>query len=97
MSGSHYEWDQGNNRIRRLAGVNDPTSRQGLDGEWRDVYTVIFLAQGQGACIIWKGDVEPTPETMARIHAGELTLEETVPATMTSPVTSITKVEEGLN
>lgn len=59
------------------------------------MYTVLFLAQG--ACIVWKGDVEMMPNTMVRIQAGELTLEESVPATITSPVTSIVKVGEDIN
>lgn len=34
-SGSVYEVDHDNKRVRRLSGVKDPTPRQGKDGEWK--------------------------------------------------------------
>ena len=35
QSGSVYEADLGEMKIRRLNGVKDPTPRQGKDGEWK--------------------------------------------------------------
>lgn len=34
-SGSVYQVDDERNLIRRLSGSNDPTPRQGPDGEWK--------------------------------------------------------------
>jgi len=37
---SIYEVDFGNNRVRRVSGVNKPTPRQGADGEWKTYMSV---------------------------------------------------------
>jgi hypothetical protein len=54
LSGSSYEVDQENNRIRRLAGTKDPTVRQGNDGEWKDYKHLSFSEDG--VLIVWNID-----------------------------------------
>lgn len=59
-SGSLYEVDFSQKRIRRLSGKNDPTPRQGADGEWK-VYEEISsfsgveneMVIGSPAIIVW--------------------------------------------
>ena len=42
ISGSVYELDTKEKRVRRLAGVKEPTSRQGHDGDWK-VYELLHV------------------------------------------------------
>lgn len=77
-TGSMYEVDYENSRIRRLSGVKDPTSRQGKDGEWR-TYQDLILKKGSNCFIFW--DPKTTPLLEGSI-GGE-------PSTITSPVKEI--------
>jgi hypothetical protein len=43
---SIYEVDFGNNRVRRVSGVNKPTPRQGADGEWKTYMSVSMFDHG---------------------------------------------------
>ena len=50
---SEYEIDTDNKRVRRLAGVNPATNRQGKDGEWK---TYVHLDRmGGGYFFDWDG------------------------------------------
>lgn len=54
VSGSIYEIEQENNRIRRLFGIREPIKGQGLDGEWKE-YLIISTPQiGKSLCVTWK-------------------------------------------
>jgi hypothetical protein len=44
-TGSVYEIDEQNKRVRRMQGVIDPTPRQGKDGEWKEYKTVAVVGQ----------------------------------------------------
>ncbi len=52
-SGSIYEIDEDNRRIRRLHGNSDPTPRQGADGEYK-VYKEIMIAANKAMIIVWE-------------------------------------------
>ena len=76
QSGSSYEYDPDNKRIRRLGGSTKISSRCGDDGIWKDVVGV-RLVTGSPAIIFW--DPSTTPTNVS----GD------IPATQTSPVVSI--------
>lgn len=57
---SVYQVDEDNRLIRRVLGVNQPTPRQGDDGQWKE-YKSIGLG-GDGLLIIW----EYNPDGSAR-------------------------------
>lgn len=73
---STYEVDVANKRVRRLCGVNEPTSSQGSDGEWKSYESCYGIEVGRSATFIWYGlkgistsvitaifpDVEPAKE-----------------------------------
>lgn len=42
-SGSVYELDESQKRIRRVSGKEPPTPRQGPDGEWREYDIVVAV------------------------------------------------------
>ena len=43
---SVYQIDEAEHLIRRVSGANDPTPRQGTDGEWREYETIEPLMGG---------------------------------------------------
>lgn len=51
-SGSTYEVDEPNKKVRRLDGVRAPTFRFGTDGDWKS-YHQLFLKEGESMLIIW--------------------------------------------
>lgn len=55
-SGSVYELDD--KRVRRLTGTNNPTPRQGPDGEWKPLADVIppKLVEGTRVYLVWRYD-----------------------------------------
>jgi hypothetical protein len=66
-SGSVYEINTDSKKIRRLKGTEDPTPRQGKDGEWRP-YADIFpnpIQVGKGVVIAWGSDTPLLDETKA--------------------------------
>ena len=81
ISGSTYEVDTISKKIRRLAGTENPTSRQGKDGEWKS-YEDISLQVGECAMIHW--NPKTTPLLEGNVFGGS-------PATMTSEVVEIEK------
>jgi hypothetical protein len=60
-SGSIYEVNEEEKKIRRLSGTNQPTERQGQDGEWK-VYESLcsssfgLLKEEEPAVIVWGFD-----------------------------------------
>lgn len=77
-TGSTYEVDLKEKKIRRVLGIDDPTPRQGKDGEWK-TFKSLLIEKGEPAYIMW--DPKTTP-----------LLEESVggyPATVTSIVVDI--------
>jgi hypothetical protein len=64
-SGSVYQVDTANQKVRRLEGEADPTPRQGKDGEWKSYEWIGCLSDyilvgnegkikvGEGALIVW--------------------------------------------
>lgn len=54
ISGSVYELDDLNKRIRRMSGAKDPTPRQGPDGEWKTYAHLLEAPQeGKSLVIVW--------------------------------------------
>lgn len=53
---STYEIDESNKLIRRVHGVNDPTQRQGEDGEWKEYLGIMFTGGGILIQWGWNGD-----------------------------------------
>lgn len=88
-SGSVYEVDQVNKRIRRLIGVKETTDRQGPEGEWRS-YKDLHpspIQLGSLVMIQWEDTVpllEGSPEGMS-------------PGTITSKVVSIWEPDSSAN
>lgn len=66
QSGSVYEIekDPGDpdkyGRVRRLAGIRDPTPRQGKDGEWREFYHLSPITVGGRVLIFWDKEGKAT-------------------------------------
>ena len=55
---STYEIDFVHRRVRRLEGINDPTPRQGADGDWKtfaDVYVVDLPPDDTAMFFDWDG------------------------------------------
>ena len=84
-TGSCYEVDREASKIRRLSGKNDPTSRQGQDGEWKPYEYLAPIVIGQGATIIWGSDTPLLPETKSLAALSSIV----VPMTYTSDVESV--------
>lgn len=88
VSGSVYEVNTDSKQIRRLNGINDPTLRQGADGQWRD-YQDIYpnpITVGASAVIVWGPETEllaETKETLSKIGGSA------APLTTTSTVISV--------
>jgi hypothetical protein len=60
-TGSLYEVDAVQQKVRRLSGVKDPQPRQGKDGEWR-AYVDLQLKEGKCAVIFWDPATTPLLE-----------------------------------
>lgn len=57
-TGSKYEIDKENSKIRRLNGKNSPTNRQGEDGEWKKYFNISGVEIGKSVVILWEAKVE---------------------------------------
>jgi len=81
LTGSTYEIDLTNKKIRRVSGLNDPTQRQGADGDWRNYDEVIPspIEIDKSVVIYWGKDVPLLSGSPSNA----------IPVTMTSPVVSI--------
>ena len=81
QSGSTYEIELENKRIRRLDGKKAATSRQGKDGEWKTYDTLIPETPTVGMCL-W---IFHDPNIVKPLHPDN----GGIPATTTSIITSI--------
>lgn len=88
-TGSTYEVDLENKRIRRLSGEHDPTPRQGRDGDWRSYLEITPIEVNAPVGIFWD------PKTTPKLQETQALEEQlgcdlgAAPATLTSPVRSI--------
>jgi len=88
-TGSTYEIDETNKRVRRLSGVKAATARQGKDGDWRPYVDITEVKVGSPVMIFW--DPASTPKLAETLEL-EKELGHEIPAspsTITSPVASI--------
>jgi hypothetical protein len=53
-SGSSYELDPANKKIRRLSGGLNPTPRQGPDGEWKEYHSISIPTFDEELTIVWR-------------------------------------------
>lgn len=58
QTGSLYELDAPNKRVRRLQGTHEPTPRQGEDGEFREYFSAEIISQG--LLLVWNEEFECT-------------------------------------
>lgn len=63
---SKYEIDTDGKKVRRLTGQNQPTQRQGQDGDWRTFEEVLEPTVGNSLLIIWKVDSENNGDSILR-------------------------------
>lgn len=54
ISGSTYEADPQNKKIRRLYGKLPSTDRQGLDGDWKTYHSLSEVVVGHPVIIVWE-------------------------------------------
>ena len=77
-TGSTYEIDVANKRIRRLTGKGNPTPRVGKDGKWREYNSIGPVKEGLRLAIVWSdqlGSLGAVPGAL--------------PGTVTSPIVEI--------
>jgi hypothetical protein len=68
---SAYEVDQEQKLFRRLAGINSPTQRVGLDGEWTSYHSMV-LHEGKQGRICYDGTGKYTLTSTIREIRGTL-------------------------
>lgn len=87
VSGSVYIVNTDSKKIRRLNGVNDPTPRQGKDGEWRSYQELLPSPLRKGTCalIVWGDETELLDESKEAVKEGGVA----IPTTRTSTVVDI--------
>lgn len=75
-SGSTYELDRDNKRIRRLEGAGAPTPHQGPDGDWRGYLAISLPEVGAYVMVIWglAGDVVERTVTSDVVSVGRMAL-----------------------
>lgn len=78
-SGSEYEVNADDKKIRRLFGKVKPTDRQGADGEWKKYEDISDIVVGRSVIVVY-GKAEPLLPGSPR-HA--------VPGCVTSRVASV--------
>ena len=83
-TGSEYQIDVKNRKIRRLAGEHSPTRNQGPDGAWQPYLRIEppEPARGQPLLIIWRVEVDEADE--AAVVWGSVT--GTIRRTLTSRI-----------
>lgn len=83
-TGSTYEIDQQNKKIRRLHNLRgrQPTEHQGTDGEWKPYEEIVNLKVGSSLVVVWSY----IPNEWAN-----------VPALQTSPVVEILEDQNSAN
>lgn len=84
-SGSIYQVDDANKRIRRMHGVKPPTERQGND--WKTYASISAIEVGKPVLIVWGSDTPLLPDSP----------KDAIPTTMTNTVKSIEETNEALD
>ena len=69
---STYEVDTIRKFIRRLEGTENPTPRQGPDGEWKQYIDIYSLGVGQSAMIVWNVVAEAEGPTLKTTVTSEI-------------------------
>lgn len=82
-TGSTYEYDLINNRIRKSAGNTSTTTLRLRDG-WKDFDSLSAVEIGKEVCIVWSKNVQLL----------EGSPKDSIPSTITSRVVSISSEEE---
>lgn len=75
ISGSSYEIDQENKKVRRLYGKLPSTDRQGQDGEWKSYKDLSDLTIGKPVVIVWDYATEDSGDILAKSTVTSLLLE----------------------
>lgn len=86
-SGSTYEVDATNKKVRRLAGSNPATGRQGKDGDWRAFVSTTPIEVGFEAFFVWEDTTKLLPATLVLLAEGIIA--GAIPGTITSRVVEI--------
>lgn len=66
-SGSSYELDEANRRIRRLSGKRPPHRSQPPDGEWKSYIAISTVHVGRRLAVSWEFDDTVFTSRIARI------------------------------
>ena len=75
-SGSIYELDQENKRIRRLTGNANPTERQGKDGDWKPYKELLNGPEkDRSLTIVWNVTEEGVIQTTQTSYITEILVE----------------------
>jgi len=90
-SGSTYEHDLSNGRIRRLEGTHNPTPRQGADGDWLPYEAIHGPLKEAPLVVLWShqhGRMTVTSPVVSYTNAEEREVEESapIPEAQTRPV-----------
>lgn len=67
ISGSVYELDSENKQIRRMVGKENPTPRQGTDGEWKKFSNCTEVRVGESCLIQWENEKATVTSVVATI------------------------------
>lgn len=70
FSGSVYEIDSANKKVRRVSGTHEPTSNQGIDGEWKH-YELVHHVRNLGLVIEWNEQGSATITSRVTSHTHE--------------------------
>ena len=68
ISGSTYELDLEVKKIRRMEGIDNPTPRQGVDGEWKTFEKCSEIIVGMPLLVIWEGVRSTLTSVVAMIN-----------------------------
>lgn len=85
ISGSLYELDTAQRKVRRLTGEANPQPRQGSDGEWKEYADVTDVKVGISVLIVWEFDSSNGDDQMVVARS-----------TLTSAVAEIVSLAEPL-
>lgn len=65
-SGSTYEIELQDKKVRRLNGTGDATPRMGTDGEWKSYVDISDLIIGSRILFVWQWDQDEEGQLVAR-------------------------------
>lgn len=73
FTGSLYEVDHGEMRVRRIGGEKPPTARQGEDGEWTMIEEISPIEVGKSVIFVWKMEADNGLITLKTTVTSEVT------------------------